>query len=210
MNSELKESINSFHKLYYDSNVWRQTYFAGCQILKCPHDLWIYQEIITELKPDVIIETGTYSGGSALYMAHICDFNNHGRILSVDILKKSNFPVHPRVRYITGSSTSEEVISQIRSFISSEKKVMVVLDSDHSRNHVFKELQVYSPLVTVGSYLIVEDTNINGHPVLQNYGAGPMEAVQEFIKDNDSFVVDSNREKFFLTFNPSGYLKKIK
>ncbi len=86
---------------------------------------------------------------------------------------------------------------------------MVVLDSDHSKENVLNELRMYDALVTENSYLIVEDTNINGHPALPEFGSGPMEAVEEFLKENKTFDVDKNKEKFFLTFNPRGYLKRI-
>lgn len=87
---------------------------------------------------------------------------------------------------------------------------MVILDSDHSQAHVFRELELYSELVTAGNYLIVEDTNINGHPVNPNSGKGPMEAVADFLKMDTNFEVDLEREKFFLTFNPKGYLRRAR
>jgi cephalosporin hydroxylase len=88
-------------------------------------------------------------------------------------------------------------------------RVLVVLDSDHSRDHVLAELRAYAPLVTPGSYLVVEDTNVNGHPVYEAFGPGPMEAVQDFLKERDDFEVDRSREKFLLTFNPGGWLRKL-
>ena len=87
--------------------------------------------------------------------------------------------------------------------------VLVVLDSDHSRDHVLAEPRAYAPLVTPGSYLVVEDTNINGHPVYEAFGPGPMEAVQDFLKERDDFEADRSREKFLLTFNPRGWLRKL-
>ena len=87
---------------------------------------------------------------------------------------------------------------------------MVILDSDHSKEHVLKELKIYSEFVSVSSYLIVQDTNINGHPVLPNFGSGPMEAVDEFLKNNISFIRDKNKEKYFLSFNPRGFLRRVK
>ena len=85
---------------------------------------------------------------------------------------------------------------------------MVVLDSDHSREHVLRELELYAPLVTPGCYLVVEDTNVNGHPVSPGFGPGPMEAVGDYLRTTDDFEVDRGREKFMLTFNPSGYLRR--
>jgi cephalosporin hydroxylase len=86
--------------------------------------------------------------------------------------------------------------------------VVVILDSNHARAHVAEELRLYHGMVTPGSYLIVEDTNINGHPVLRDHGPGPMEAVEEFLSGRDDFFADTSREKFFLSFNPGGYLRR--
>jgi cephalosporin hydroxylase len=87
--------------------------------------------------------------------------------------------------------------------------VLVLLDSDHAKDHVLREIGVYGTLVTPGSYLVVEDTNVNGHPVEPEFGPGPMEAVEEFLRERRDFVVDETREKFYLTFNPRGYLRKV-
>jgi cephalosporin hydroxylase len=86
--------------------------------------------------------------------------------------------------------------------------VMVILDADHSRDHVLSELRVFAPLVTSGSYLIVEDTNINGHPVFEEFGPGPYEAVEEFFLENDDFEVDESCHLYYVTQNPRGYLKR--
>ena len=201
-----RDIVDSFHKLYYESakfdSTWYDTTWRGVPVLKCPLDLWIYQEIIHEKKPDIIIETGTFKGGSALYMADICDAVGNGRIITIDIDKKKERPYHRRIEYMLGSST------EIKLDIPSGLKVMVVLDSDHSKEHVANELYIYSKLVTKGQYLIVEDTNINGHPVLPEFGEGPMEALDEFLKVNKDFELDKSREKFLLTFNPRGFLIK--
>lgn len=204
--------VNSFIKLYYHSRpkIWNNTFWFGIPVGKCPPDLWNYQEIIFDVKPDVIIESGTGLGGSTLFLAQHCELMNKGKVISIDINDQSNKPNHERITYITGSSIAEEILQQVKQLISDTDKVLVILDSDHSRQHVLQELNNYSKLVTVGSYIIVEDTIIGGHPVKPHRKPGPMEAVNEFIKTNNNFVIDKSREKFYLTFNPNGYLKKVR
>lgn len=203
--------VNSFTKLYYHSRprIWNNTFWFGVPIGKCPPDLWIYQEIMFETRPDVIIECGTGIGGSALYLAQHCDLMGNGRIITIDIAEQPNRPDHERITYITGSSIAPQTLQRIKELIISTDKVLVILDSDHSKNHVLQELNSYSELVTLGSYIIVEDTIIGGHPVKPHRKPGPMEAVKEFIKTNENFIIDKSREKFYLTFNRNGYLKKV-
>ena len=202
-----------FHRSFYYARdvTWKDTYWFGAPVLKCPLDLWIYQEILSTLKPAVIIECGTNRGGSAYYMGAVCDLIGQGKIVTIDIMDvKAGHPTHPRASYLIGSSTSDEIVQQVRDFIGGQGPVMVVLDSDHSRDHVLKEMQIYGPMVTPGSYIIVEDSNINGHPVNPAAGPGPMEAINAFLANNDGFVIDSSREKYFLSFNPRGYIKRVK
>ncbi|OGH25129.1 MAG: cephalosporin hydroxylase [Candidatus Levybacteria bacterium RIFCSPLOWO2_01_FULL_39_24] len=205
--------IDRFHNLYYDSHTqgktWHDTYFFGIPVQKCPLDLHIFQDIIYDVKPDVIIETGTASGGSTYYMACLCDFLGKGKIVTVDINKWPNLPKHKRIKYISGSSIDETVLEKIKKSIHKNDKVLAVLDSNHTAEYVLKELKAYSGFVTKGSYIIVEDTNVNGHPVFKEHGPGPMEALTEFKKTNNQFISDISREKYLLTFNPNGYLKRI-
>lgn len=207
-----KEVVDNFHKLYYDSNIFGKTFvdtfWLGIPILKCPLDMWIYQEILYEQKPDLIIETGTAGGGSALYFASLFDMLGNGEIVTVDIEANDKRPQHKRIKYILGSSSAPEIFSQVQALARGKKKVMVILDSDHSQKHVLDELRLYHSLVTKGSYLIVEDSNVYGHPVFIEHGPGPMEAMNVFLKENNQFEVDRSREKFYMTFNPSGYLRK--
>jgi len=199
--------IDAFCRLYVESGVYADAFWLGMRALKCPLDLWVYQEIIHELRPDVIIETGTCHGGSAFYLASICDLVGNGRIITVDIESQEGRPQHPRVTYITGSSTALEVIAQVSGLIRERERVMVILDSDHSRAHVLNELRTYQRFVTPGSYLIVEDTVVN-HPVFPDHGPGPMEALEEFLAETADLTPDRSREKFHFSFNPKGYLKK--
>ena len=203
--------VRRFHRLYYltSRRTWRNTFFLGVPIAKCPLDLWVYQEIVNEVRPDLIVETGTAHGGSALYMATLCDLVGRGRVVSVDIMAREDLPQHPRVSYVVGSSIAPETFERVREHVRPGETVMVVLDSAHTREHVREELRLYGELVTPGSYLIVEDTNVNGRPVLRSYGPGPAEAVAEFLTSDPRFEVDEAREKFYMTFNPGGYLKRL-
>ena len=202
--------VDRFHRLYYnDPGTWRATYWLGVLAWKCPLDLWVYQEIMQELRPQLIIECGTAHGGSANFLASICDLLGCGEIVTIDIESQPGRPVHPRITYILGSSTDPEVIAQVRAMVPTAGNVLVILDSDHRAPHVERELSAYADMVTLGSYLIVEDTNINNHPVLDGFGPGPMEAVSAFLEANHQFVIDEARQKYHLTFNPRGYLRRV-
>lgn len=220
LQEELKKSrspqatIRRFHQLYYDRHVWQRTPWMGIPALKLPFDLWAYQEILHETRPDLIVETGTAHGGSAMYLASICDLLGEGQIISIDVEERrtpnKSRPEHPRVRYVLGSSTDADLVTGVHEEARG-KRTLVILDSDHSKAHVLNELQAYAPLVTAGGYLIVEDTNVNGHPVFPEHGPGPMEAVEEFLAspEGKGFEVDRSKEKFLFSFNPRGYLKRV-
>jgi cephalosporin hydroxylase len=207
--------VARFNQIYYDSKVWRRTSYLGIPIQQFPTDLWMIQEILWEVKPDLIVETGTYNGGSTLFFADALGrINETGAVITVDIdpqIERSGLfdSFKKRVEVFKGDSVSPQILEAIR-LRSADKKVLVTLDSLHTREHVLSELNAYAPLVSVGSYLIVQDTNINGHPVYAEFGPGPMEAVREFLKTNANFEVDPDRERFLLTAYPSGFLKRMK
>lgn len=210
-----KAIVDNFFNYYYNlgeffGKTWQETYWMGYKIKKLPTDLLIYQEIIFNKKPDIIIESGTGYGGSALFLAHMCDLVKKGKILTIDIKANKSKPKHKRIEYFIGSSTSKEIIDKLKKKIKKKDKIMVILDSDHKKDHVLRELEIYNEFVTKDNYLIVEDTCINGNPVRLDFGPGPMEAVKEFLNKNKRFRVDSTLEKFLISFNPKGYLKKIK
>jgi cephalosporin hydroxylase len=200
------ETVRRFHDLYMHSpkRTWQNTFWLGIRVVKCPFDLWVYQEILfsPESRPDLIVETGTFFGGSAYFMACVCDLIGSGRVITMDITPRQ-CPPHPRITYLTGSSTAPEIIAQVRDSIKPDERVMVVLDSNHTREHVLAELEAYSSLVTPGNYLIVEDTDWNAW---HRFEPGPLEAVREFLAGNGNFSVDRSKERFFMTHNPNGYL----
>jgi cephalosporin hydroxylase len=205
-----RATVARFHQLYYDDvqRTWGQTFWLGTPTRKCPLDLWVYQELLTALQPELVIETGTAFGGSALFFASCMDMIGRGRVITIDIGDHPTRPAHDRITYLLGSSVDTRVVEQARAAAADASSVMVVLDSDHSRDHVLAELHAYAPLVTRGSYLIVEDTNVNGHPILPTFGPGPHEAVDAFLAEGAPFVRDRDCEKFYLTFNPGGYLRR--
>jgi cephalosporin hydroxylase len=201
--------IDEFHRRYYDGKVWfHDTAWLGVPTQKCPLDLWVYQQMLYELRPDLIIETGTYNGGSAMFLGSMCDLVGSGRVVSIDIAPQEPLPSHPRVEFVTSSSTAPEIVERMAAEAAAASTVLVILDSDHSYGHVRDELEAYHPMVTSGSYLVVEDTNVNGHPVLPEFGPGPMEAVDEFLPSHPEFSIDERCERFMLTFNPRGFLRK--
>ncbi|HDY67078.1 MAG TPA: cephalosporin hydroxylase [Candidatus Scalindua sp.] len=180
----------------------------GVCLSKCPLDAWIYQEIIWEIRPEVIIETGTAQGGSALFFASLCDLLKKGEVITIDIVDDCNVS-HSRMHRIIGDCLSNEVISKIKK-IAGNKSAMVILDSAHNREHVLKEMELYSEFVSIGNYMVVEDTNLSGHPVRPSWEGGPMEAVEKFMRNRKDFEIDRTREKFYLTFYPKGFLRRIK
>lgn len=174
---------DQFHRAYWESKRWA-VQWMGHNLLKSPMDLFLYAELLHKRRPDVLIETGTWNGGSALWFAQCMDIIGKGAVVSVDLELKGHLPQHPRILYLEGDSA--DVAKEIE--LEAGWQVMASLDSHHSKEHVLKELDVFKDLVTPGQYLVVEDTNLNGHPVFEEHGPGPFEAVQEF--DDPRFQVD--------------------
>lgn len=209
---EQEEVVRQFHDLYYTrwykggGDTINISWF-GHQALKCPLDLWLYQELLVRTRPDVVVETGTWRGGSALYLATVLDQLDHGRVITVDHVAQENRPEHPRITYVTGSSTDPAIVGAVHETVG-DARALVVLDSDHTAAHVYDELLAYQSLVRPGDYLIVEDTNVNGHPTYPEFGPGPMEAVTKFLSENEDFAYDDRCARFLMTLNPGGYLRR--
>jgi cephalosporin hydroxylase len=209
------EKQKEIAKLFHDLKIWQNVWFHGIPIQKNPCDLWMMQQIIYETKPDVIVETGTFRGGSALYFAHTLEGMGltSSKVITVDIedacREAAALPLWQKhVQFILGSSTDEAVVEQIRQACRGQR-VLVVLDSVHEKDHVLKELKLYAPLVSPGSYLVVEDTNSDGVPVFPG-SVGPTAALREFLPTPEGrhFKQDASREAMVLTFNPGGWLKR--
>lgn len=209
---EARATIERYHQLWYGAkHTWSMTTWQGRAIMKCPNDLLILQEIIHAQKPALIVETGSACGGSALFFAHLCDLNQRGRVLSVDLdfPNVADLPDHPRLTFVKGSSVDPRVVEHVWNAVAEAKgQVFISLDSDHRAQHVYEELVQYTPMIPVGGLLLVEDTNVNGHPVLPEFGPGPYEAVEAFLETHPNWERCTVAERFLLSMHPGGWLRR--
>jgi len=186
----------------------QSTYF-GVRALKSPTDFWVYQEIITAHRPDLIIEIGNAYGGSLLSLAHTCDLLNHGVVLGIDISQAVLPEVvrqHPRISLMEGDAC--DLFPQAKR-LAEGKRVLVIEDSSHTYDNTLRVLQLYSSLIPVGGYLIVED-GICYHGLDLGPKPGPYEAIESFVEENPNFEIDRSQESFLVTWNPKGYLKRLR
>jgi len=222
-NKALKDAAAAFN---LESNRAQYSYnftWMGRPIIQYPQDMIAMQELIWEIKPDLIIETGIAHGGSLIFYASLLELIGEGEVLGVDIdirpHNKKEIEAHPMFRRITmiqGSSVEEETVDQVRKYASGKQRILVCLDSNHTHEHVLQEMKLYAPFVTVNSYLVVFDTIVEHMPddylPGRPWGAGnnPMTAVSEFLKDNPDFTTDGQIDnKLLISVAPGGYLKRI-
>lgn len=199
--------------------------WLGRPIIQFPQDIVALQEIIWEVKPDLIIETGIAHGGSLIFSASMLELiGSNGQVLGIDIeirehnrIEIEKHPMFKRIKMIEGSSVDKDVVQQVKASVNNKKKILVYLDSNHTHEHVLKELYLYSPFVSLGSYLVVFDTIVDDIPDSffsdRPWGKNnnPKTAVEEFLRKNKNFIPDKNIEnKLLITVAPGGYLKRIK
>jgi cephalosporin hydroxylase len=208
----------SLRSLYSYNFSW-----MGRPVIQYPQDLLAMQEILWEVKPDLVIETGIAHGGSLIFYASILELIGHGEVLGIDIdirphQRKAieSHPMHRRIQMIEGSSTDPVVLESVRKHCADMGRILVALDSNHSFDHVYQEMEAYSPFVTKGSYLIVFDTIIEHLPddlyPDRPWGKGdnPETAVIDFLNNNNRFVIDKTiTDKLLITVAPGGYLKCV-
>lgn len=187
----------------------KSTYF-GIPAIKSPTDSWVYQEMIYDMQPDVIIEIGNHQGGSTLMLAHLLDLIGKGKIIGIDIDQSIiHEPVrqHPRITLIEGDAC--KMYDKVTSLLSDGDRILVIEDSSHEYENTLNVLRTYSGLTRVGDYLIVEDS-ICHHGVDEGPKPGPYEAIETFVGETDKFEIDRNMESFFITSNPKGFLKRVR
>ena len=198
--------------------------WMGVPIIQFPQDIVAMQEIIWNIKPDLIIETGIARGGSIIYYASLLELIGKGEVIGVDIDIRShnrkaieNHPMYKRITMIQGSSIDESIVGQVKKHTVGKEKILVILDSNHTHSHVRKELDLYAPFVSKGSYLVAFDTVVEDMPAdffpdrPWSVGDNPKTAVWDFLKTNDNFVIDKNiQNKLQITVAPDGYLKRIR
>jgi cephalosporin hydroxylase len=198
--------------------------WMGRPVIQYPQDLLAMQELIWRVRPDLVIETGVAHGGSLVFYASMLELIGRGRVVGIDIdIRAHNrqaieaHPMFGRITMLQGSSVDACVVEQVHAIAQTAECVIVVLDSLHTHDHVARELELYAPLVTKGSYLVVFDTVIEDMPADAfpdrpwSRGNNPKTAVREFMKSNDAFVCDQDVEhKLLVTVAPGGYLRRIK
>ena len=223
-NEQLLQVSNAFTDATIRSGYSYNFTWMGRPIIQYPQDMIAMQEIIWDIKPDLIIETGIAHGGSLIYYASILELIGKGEVLGIDIDIRSHnrteiekHPMFKRIKMIEGSAISEDIIEQIKPHAAGKQTVMVCLDSNHTHAHVLKELELYSPFVTVGSYLVAFDTVVEDLPAdlyadrPWTVGDNPKTAVNEFLKTNTDFVIDHAIDhKLLVSVAPGGYLKRVK
>ncbi len=204
------------NRLSYEIN------WLGVPVIQTPEDLILMQELIFKVQPDFIIETGIAHGGGLIYYASLMELLGQGKVIGIDIeIREHNrkvieaHPLYKRIEMLEGDSTSGEIVKKIRGKIPSHSKVIVCLDSDHTKSHVLKELELYKPFIIPGCYFVVFDTIISklaeqGIEERQYINNSPKEAVDEFLQKNKNFEIDKSFNKLFISCSPDGYLKRIR
>lgn len=211
--SNTDDAGTKYHEWYYDTEVWKKVTFLGVPCYKSVGDLWSYQEILTELRPQLVIEFGTLMGGSTLYFAEILNLvSPGGRVLSVDIKHTAVFDCvrrHPAIELLEADTLSSAVFARITELREQHPgPAFWIIDDDHRKEHVLAELKQMRDFTLPGDYVVVEDGNVNGHPILPGWGPGPYEAISAYFEEfPDDYRQDAKREqKFGFTFAPSGFL----
>jgi cephalosporin hydroxylase len=201
-----------FTALLLKTNNFTEVRWLGQPILQNTLDLWTIQETIADLRPSLVVETGTNRGGSSLFYANLFDLlGTDGRIVTIDIAKQHDLH-HPRVTYLIGDSTSPAIADQVRGMAGrAGGAIFVILDSDHSAAHVARELECYAPLVTPDSYMLVQDGSVDTMSYFAGSRPGPVPAIHAFLGRHPEFSIDRAKcDRFLITHHPDGWLRRAR
>jgi cephalosporin hydroxylase len=190
----------AFRRIYHHAagRTWRDTWYRGTRVRAYPTDLWVYQELIEELKPALVVETGTYRGGTALFLADRLQTSGRGKVVTIDADVEPNRPRHPRLTYLTGPPTAPDIVDDVRDRLDPSAPALFILGAGRTRDDVLAELEAYAPMVPSGSVLVVGHTHLDG----------PAQAVREFLASTNDFEVDARGERHFVTASPGGFLRR--
>jgi cephalosporin hydroxylase len=203
-----QELRTTFIEAYWNSLAWQHSTWLGAPVPKTPTDLFVYQELLASIRPDWVIVTGNGAPGRTLFLASVCECLEHGTVVAVGP-DSPDRPRHRRIAYVNGAPHDEETADRVRELIAGEANAFVVLGSRTDVARTTKEFDGYAPLVGVGSFVIVEDTLVNGHPVWAGYGPGPYEAIARILARHPEFVQDNGVDRYGLTFNAGGFLRRV-
>jgi cephalosporin hydroxylase len=203
-----QELKTEFIDAFWRSGEWHRTTWLGKWTHRAPTDLLAYQELICRVRPKWIVETRTGAGGRALFLASICELIGNGQVLSIDSFPLANPPDHPRITYLHGDPAAERTAAQAREIVGERPRGLVILGGAPGPQ-VVEAFRNYAPLVPVGSYVVVEDTILGGHPVWPDFGPGPKGAAKEIVEQGE-FMPDLSLERYALTFNVEGFLKRVR
>ncbi|HET8619434.1 MAG TPA: CmcI family methyltransferase [Acidimicrobiales bacterium] len=199
----------SFTEAAWRNIPWRRTTWLGEPVHTAPTDLLAYQEILSRVRPDWVIEIGASDEGRARFLASICELTGHGQVLSLRSPEAPDPVPHPRLRVLAGSPSDPEVRRRVHDLAGSGTAV-VVLGACADRATTVRQFEDYADLVGVGSYVVVTDTVVNGRPVWPSFGPGPFEAVKQILNHHGEFAADPDMEKYALSFNPGGFLRRVR
>jgi cephalosporin hydroxylase len=199
-----------FVDAFWRSLAWQTTSWLGHVTTNAPNDLLAYQEILVECRPDWVVETGTGRGGRALFLATVCDALDHGRVISIDPQADPHRPVHPRITYVLGAPASPEIVEQVGRLAGDAPRAVVILGLRGRKRRIAEQFAAYERFVPPGSYVVVEQTVVNGHPVWPSHGPGPLEFVKDVLNTRDDFSPDPTRERFGTSLSPTGFLKRLR
>jgi len=217
----LKKDSKQWVRTSWSNKISYEITWLGIPIIQLPEDIILMQELIFKVQPDVIIETGVAHGGSLIFYSSLMEILGKGKVIGIDIeIRKHNrdaiesHPMSKRIELIEGSSTDPKIVKEAKNRIPPGAKVLVCLDSNHTRAHVAEELKIYHEIVTPGSYLVVFDTIMPDLVGLQGSDENwdkdnPMEAVKDFLRTNNNFEIDTEFNKLFVSHCPNGFLRRV-